>query len=120
MLDITDLPPQIVPAVNAFAQRLSSHIRAHRDASLEVHEHGVLEAWRAFKRLRRHLARELGRLADLGERTGESAARALDTSDLDASLARLRVALARFALLREAIDEATGTFGRFAAVYPRK
>ena len=80
----------------------------------------VLEAWRAFKRLRRHLARELGRLADLGERTGESAARALDTSDLDASLARLRVALARFALLREAIDEATGTFGRFAAVYPRK
>ena len=47
MLDITDLPPQIVPAVNAFAQRLSSHIRTHRDASLEVHEHGVLEAWRA-------------------------------------------------------------------------
>jgi hypothetical protein len=80
----------------------------------------LLEAWRAFKRLRRHLGRELDRLADLGERTSESAARALDTSELDASLARLRVALARFALLREAIDEATGTFGRFAAVYPRK
>jgi hypothetical protein len=80
----------------------------------------VLEAWRAFKRLRRHLRRELERLADLGERTAESAARALDTSELDASLARLRIALARFALLREAIDEATGTFGRFAAVYPRK
>src|ERR1700682_6188034 len=47
MLEITDLPPQIVPAVNAFAQRLSSHIRAHRDASLEVHEQGVLDAWRA-------------------------------------------------------------------------
>src|SRR5438034_5809046 len=47
MLDITDLPPQIVPAVNAFAQRLSSHIGAHRDASLEAHEQGVLEAWRA-------------------------------------------------------------------------
>ena len=28
--------------------------------------------------------------------------------------------LARFAVLRAAIDEATGTFGRFAAVYPRK
>jgi hypothetical protein len=80
----------------------------------------ALEAWRAFKRLRRHLGRELERLADLGERTAESAARALDTSELDASLARLRVALARFALLREAIDEATGTVGRFAAVYPRK
>ena len=47
MLEITDLPPQIVPAVTAFAQRLSSHIRSHRDASLEVHEQGVLDAWRA-------------------------------------------------------------------------
>jgi hypothetical protein len=47
MLTIADLPPQIVPAVNAFAQRLSSHIRAHREASLEVHEQGVLDAWRA-------------------------------------------------------------------------
>src|SRR5260221_13395890 len=47
MLEITDLPPQIVPAVNAFAQRLSNHIRSHRDASLEVHEQGVLDAWRA-------------------------------------------------------------------------
>src|SRR5713226_5687701 len=47
MLEITDLPPQIVLAVNAFAQRLSSHIRRHRDASLEVHEQGVLDAWRA-------------------------------------------------------------------------
>jgi hypothetical protein len=47
MLEITDLPPQIVPAVNAFAQRLSSHIHTHREASLEVHEQGVLDAWRA-------------------------------------------------------------------------
>src|SRR5229473_6769702 len=47
MLEITDLPPQIVPAVNAFAQRLSSRIRTHREASLEVHEAGVLAAWRA-------------------------------------------------------------------------
>ncbi|MDQ6669858.1 MAG: hypothetical protein M3069_03770, partial [Chloroflexota bacterium] len=47
MLEITDLPPQIVPAVSAFAQRLSSHIRTHRDASLEVHQQGVLDAWRA-------------------------------------------------------------------------
>ena len=80
----------------------------------------VLQAWRAFKRLRRHLARELTGLADLGERTAESAARALDTAELDATLARLRVTLARFGVLRAAIDEATGTFGRFAVVYPRK
>jgi alkylation response protein AidB-like acyl-CoA dehydrogenase len=80
----------------------------------------ALEAWRAFKRLRRQLGRELERLADLGERTAESAARVLDTSELDASLARLRVTLARFALLREAIDEATGTVWRLAAVDARK
>jgi len=49
MLEITDLPPQIVPAVTAFAQRLSSHIRSHRDASLEVHAAGVLAAWRAHR-----------------------------------------------------------------------
>ena len=80
----------------------------------------LLQAWRAFKRLRRHLARELDHLADLGERTAEGAARALDTAELDATVRHLHVTLARFALLREAIDEANGIFGRVAAVYPRK
>jgi hypothetical protein len=47
MLDLNDLPPQIVPAVEAFASRLSLHVRQHRDATLEVHEQGMLEAWRA-------------------------------------------------------------------------
>ena len=80
----------------------------------------LLQTWRAFKRLRRHLARELNHLADLGERTAEGAARALDTAELDATVRHLRVTLARFALLREGIDEAAGTFGRVAAFYPRK
>lgn len=47
MLNLSDLPPQIVPAVEAFANRLSLHVRQHRDASLAVHEQGVLDAWRA-------------------------------------------------------------------------
>ena len=47
MLHLTDLPPQSVPAVEAFARRLAAHVRTHREASLEVHEHGVLTAWRA-------------------------------------------------------------------------
>jgi hypothetical protein len=47
MLQLNDLPPQIVPAVEAFASRLSMHVRRFRDASLEVHEQGVLDAWRA-------------------------------------------------------------------------
>ena len=72
----------------------------------------ILQGWRMFKRFRRHLAKELGPLADAGERTAEAAARATDTTELDQSLGRLRVTLARFALLREALDEATGAFGR--------
>ena len=47
MLNLNDLPPQIVPAVEAFASQLSMHVRQNRDASLEVHERGVLNAWRA-------------------------------------------------------------------------
>jgi hypothetical protein len=80
----------------------------------------VLQWWRTFKRFRRHLGKELERLADAGERTAEAAARATDTTELGRSLGRLRVTLARFAVLREALDEATGAVGRLAAVYPRK
>ena len=61
MLDLADLPPQIVAAVEALASRLAVHVREHREASLEVHEQGVLDAWRAeggrdsgWRRHRRH------------------------------------------------------------------
>jgi hypothetical protein len=80
----------------------------------------VLQAWRAFKRLRRHLGKELDRLATLTEQTAESTARASDQTKLEQSLARLRLALAQFSVLRGAVDEATATFGRFTALYPRK
>jgi uncharacterized membrane protein YcjF (UPF0283 family) len=80
----------------------------------------VLQGWRTVKRFRRHLGNELERLAEAGERAAEAAARATDTTELDQSLGRLRVSLARFAVLREALDEATGAFGRLTAVYPRK
>ena len=80
----------------------------------------VLEAWRALKRLRRHLGKELDRLAMLTEQTAENAARASDRTKLEQSLGRLRVALAQFAVLRGVVDEATATFGRFTALYPRK
>jgi ethanolamine ammonia-lyase small subunit len=80
----------------------------------------VLQAWRAFKRLRRHTAKELDRLAQLTEEMADNAASATESPRLNESLARLRLTLARFAVLRAAVDEATDTFGRFAAVYPRK
>jgi uncharacterized membrane protein YcjF (UPF0283 family) len=80
----------------------------------------ILQGWRTLKRFRRHLGKELAQLADAGERTAETAARATDTTELDRSLSRLRITLSRFAVLREALDEATGAIGRLAAVYPRK
>jgi len=41
-----DLPAEIVPALVAFGRALASHIRDHRDGSLEEHETGVIESWR--------------------------------------------------------------------------
>ncbi len=76
----------------------------------------VLQGWRALKRLRRHLGKELERLADLGEATADKVAAASDTAALDSSVARLRVSLARLAILRAALDEATAPV---AAVLPR-
>src|SRR5690349_6321090 len=70
----------------------------------------LLQAWRALKRLRRHLGKELDRLVTLTEQTAESAARASDQTKLEQSLAGLRTALAQFAVLRGAVDEATATF----------
>jgi cytochrome c biogenesis protein ResB len=80
----------------------------------------VLQAWRALKRLRRHLAKELDRLADLAEQTADKVAAATDAAELTESLTRLRVTLARFAVLREALDESTAVFARATALYPRK
>ena len=76
----------------------------------------VLQAWRNLKRLRRHVARELYRLADLGEATATKVERATDTEELDRSLASLRISLAQMAVLREAFAEATS----FTALIPRK
>ena len=58
-------------------------------AALGFHLVSVLRGWRALKRLRRHLGKELERLADLGEATADKVEAASDTAELDASLARL-------------------------------
>ena len=79
-----------------------------------------LQAWRDFKRFRRQLGRELGHLAEAGERTAAAAERAGDSAELAASAGRLRTSLGRLAILRSALDEATGTVTSFTALYPRK
>jgi len=73
----------------------------------------VLQGWRALKRFRRHLGKELERLADLGEAAADKVEAASDTAELNESLARLRVTLARFAVLRAALDEAVGPVAAF-------
>jgi hypothetical protein len=75
-----------------------------------------LRAWRELKRLRRGLARELGRLADLGEITADKLEAVNDTAELETSVARLRVDLARLAVLQQAVDESADVFMRFAFV----
>src|SRR5438445_10948570 len=79
-----------------------------------------LRAWRDLKRLRRGIARELNRLADLGEATADKVGVATDNAKLETSLSRLRVDLARFAILRRAIDEVDELFQRVAWVFPRR
>jgi Flp pilus assembly protein TadB len=79
-----------------------------------------LQAWRDFKRFRRQLGRELDHLAEAGERTAEAAERATDSGELAGSVGRLRRSLGRLAVLRSALDEATGAVTRFTALYPRK
>jgi hypothetical protein len=80
----------------------------------------ILQAWRDLKRLRRHVGKELDRLATLAEAAADKAARATDTRRLEESLAHLRLTLARFAVLRGALEEVGETVGRFTAFYPRK
>jgi hypothetical protein len=80
----------------------------------------ALDGWRTLKRFRRGLGRELARLADLGEATADKLETATDGAELESSISRLRVGLARLAVLRQALDEVQDTFKRFTLIYPRK
>jgi hypothetical protein len=80
----------------------------------------ALQGWRALKRFRRHLGRSLQDLADKAEHTGEIVERVSDQRELEDTLAHLRVGLAKFAVLRTAVDEVSESLTRVASVYPRK
>lgn len=79
-----------------------------------------LQAWRDFKRVRRHLFKGLDDIAAKGEQTAEKAAALGETEEMGQTLTRLRRTLAQFAVLRAALGEAQDTFGRVAAFVPRK
>ena len=80
----------------------------------------ALQAWRDFKRARRHLLRAVEQLGERAASMGTSVESAADTTRVTESVARLRRSLARLAVLRDAVGEAQATFGRLAAVMPRR
>jgi hypothetical protein len=80
-----------------------------------------LGAWRDFRGLSRALSAALGdltaRLESFADRTAATPARG---AELETSSKRLRVSLARLAVLRSAVDEATDAARRVTVFYPRK
>ena len=81
----------------------------------------VLQAWRDLKRTRRRSVRRLDNFAAKAEATAERLETAGDTVELEESLGRLRISLARLAVLTNALDEAAeDTIDRVLAYVPRK
>jgi hypothetical protein len=80
----------------------------------------VREALRALRNTRRDVVGRLDELAASAGATADKVGAAGDTAELQQSLGRLRVSLARLAVLRGALDEADDTFGRVFAIVPRK
>jgi hypothetical protein len=80
----------------------------------------IKAAWSALRHLQGLLATTLGDLAERSEHTSEIIERISDRPELETSLARLRVSLARFAVLEQAMDEVSGSLARVVAFYPRK
>jgi uncharacterized membrane-anchored protein YhcB (DUF1043 family) len=79
-----------------------------------------LEAWRALQESRRTVVRELSDFSAKAEAAAEKLAAVDQTAELQESLARLRVSLARLAVLQDAIDEVDETVGRALAFVPHK
>jgi hypothetical protein len=80
-----------------------------------------LRAWRDFRRFSRAASAALADLTERLERFADQAARTPAHGDeLASSRRRLDTSLARLAVLRSAVDEATGAARRVTVFYPRK
>ncbi len=81
----------------------------------------VRQAWRAARDIPQDVLRRLDEFFRKAEAVAEKVAATGDaTVELERSIGRLRISLARLAVLRAALDEATGTVGRVAAYLPHK
>jgi hypothetical protein len=78
----------------------------------------TLEAWRAFEETRRAAVGGLDEFAAQAEAVADKLAATAGTAELQESLARLRLSLARLAVLRAAVDEADGMLGRVIGIVP--
>jgi len=79
------------------------------------------QAWRAARDTPQNVLRRLDEFSRKAEAVAEKIAAAGDaTVELEGSIERLRTSFAQLAVLRAALDEATGTVGRVAAYLPRK
>jgi hypothetical protein len=80
----------------------------------------VRSVWRRFDETRGTLVRRIDELTVKAEVFAEKAAVVDDTAELEETLGRLRVSLARLAVLRTALDEARVTFRPVTAFLPRR
>jgi hypothetical protein len=77
------------------------------------------EAWRGLRRMKLDLVRALDEVGAKAGVTAEKVAAAGDTAEVAEAVGRLRVSLARLAVLRAALSDAQLTFGRLTALVPR-
>jgi hypothetical protein len=87
-------------------------------AGLVVAARAGLQAWRAFHGAARAASDALADLTSKLERLADSAP--THGPQLERSSERLKVSLARFAVLRSALDEATDAVAPLRLLYPRK
>ncbi|HEU5243605.1 MAG TPA: hypothetical protein VFU33_04320 [Gaiellaceae bacterium] len=90
-------------------------------ASLTLLARRSLTAWRAFKDVGPEILHGLDGFTAKAEAVADKVAAAGDaTVEVQESLGRLRISLARLAVLRDALDEADQMLGSVAAAFPRK
>jgi hypothetical protein len=78
------------------------------------------EALRLVRDTRHEVVRGLDDFATQARATADKIAGTGNSAELQESLGRLRVSLARLAVLRAALGEAQVTFGRVTALVPRR
>jgi hypothetical protein len=78
------------------------------------------DAWRTFADVRRNVVNPLNEVTAKAEALAGRLEAAGDTAQLQDSVKRLRVSLAKLDVLRDALEDVQAAFERVAAVVPRK